>query len=75
MGSASVITCSEINLKSLFSTEAKEFLDISQPVRKVDIKFKDPVSLSKGVPFIMATNDYPGDLSEVWDKNVYFKNY
>lgn len=67
MASASVITCSEVGLRTLFNIEAKEYLDVSLPVRKVDVKFRDPVGITKGVPFIMASNDFPGDVSDIWD--------
>lgn len=74
IGSASAITCSEVNLKSLFTVEAKEYLDVSLPVRKVDVKFKDPVTISKGIPFFFASNDFPGDVKEIWEKNVFYKD-
>ena len=71
---ASAITCSEVNLKTLFTLEAKEYLDVSLPSRKIDVKFKDPVAISKGVPFIFASNDFPGDIKEIWERNIAYKD-
>lgn len=44
---------------------AKEFLDVSLSKRKINVKFSDPVSLTRGVPFIMATNDFFGDYQSI----------
>lgn len=40
---------------------AKEFLDVSLSKRKINVKYAEPISLTRGVPFIMATNDFFGD--------------
>ena len=54
--------------------EAKEYLDVSLPARKIDVKFKDPVTISKGVPFIFASNDFPGDIANIWEKSMFYKD-
>lgn len=74
IGSASAVTCSEVSLKSLFTLEAKEYLDVSLPVRKIDVKYKDPVALTKGVPFILASNDFPASVKDIWAKNLFYKD-
>ena len=67
LAKASVVTCTEVSLSTVFQVGSKEYLDVSQSTRKVNIKYENPISIMKGAPFIFCTNDFMGEQETLWD--------
>lgn len=71
---ASCIVAHEVATQDLLFTGAKEYLDVSLSKRKINVKYADPISLTRGVPFLMGTNDFIGETSNFFEWTQLFKN-